>query len=139
VNIAKSAYDDQFQAAVADVRRYLRRHAEQTGSSVGQSDAAWIKSKFDEFGLNLVSGKGVHCPHIGPSPMVAHTAAWATHLLVCPSCIDLIQPPEDEDRRCDRCGQTAPTLHPGCAAHGPILMAYGLCTPCTTAAGPEAG
>jgi hypothetical protein len=139
VNIAKSAYDDQFQAAVSDVRRYLHDHAEQTGSTVARSDAAWIKAKFEEFALNLLSGKGERCPHIGPSPMVAHTAAWATHRLVCPACIDLIKPSADEDRRCDRCGKTARTLHAGCAAHGPVLMTYGLCAACTTTAGPQIG
>ncbi|MFC0039589.1 hypothetical protein [Actinomadura rayongensis] len=138
MNIAKSAYDDQFQAAVSDVRRYMTRHAQQTGSAVGQSDAAWLKAKFDEFALNLLSGKGSPCPHIGRSPMAAHTAAWATHQLVCPACTDLIKPPEDPDARCDRCGNTAPQLHPGCAAHGPVLMAYRLCGSCTSA-GPEVG
>ncbi|KAB2341496.1 hypothetical protein [Actinomadura rudentiformis] len=113
MNVAKSAYDDQFQAAVSDVRRYMNLHAQKTGSSVGPSDAAWIKAKFDEFALDLLSGKGSRCPHIGPFPMVAHTATWATHQLVCPACIDPIKPSEEEDRRCDRCGATTATLHAG--------------------------
>ncbi|REE99003.1 hypothetical protein DFJ69_4503 [Thermomonospora umbrina] len=125
----KVAYDDQYRAAVSEVHRLLDATARRTGSAVGRSEAGWLQAKFHEFGRTLLAGKGTFCPHIGRSPMVAHTAAWATDHLVCPSCIDLLEAIGGTERRCDRCGQRD-QLHAGCAAHGPVLMAYGLCLSC---------
>jgi hypothetical protein len=134
MNPARIAYDDQYRAAASDARRQIDQTAARSGSAVRKSDASWIREWFSEFARAMAAGKGTLCPHIGCSPMVAHTAAWVTDHLVCAACIGTLQPPADEEGRCDRCGQPGPPLHTGSAAHGPVLMAYRLCTPCIHAA-----
>src|SRR5512139_2108557 len=134
MNPGRIAYDDQYRAAVADLHRRMDRSAAQSGTTVTETDASWIRERFRRLGRTLLAGKGTFCPHIGRSPMVAHTAAWATDQLVCTDCLGTLQPAEGENRCCDRCGRPGPPLHAGSAAHGPVLMAYRLCTACTRAA-----
>jgi hypothetical protein len=131
MNPVRIAYNDQYQAAESEVRRRMAETAERTGSTVRQTDVSWIRDRFHQFARTMVAGKGRFCPHIGHSPMVAHTAAWAADQLVCTDCIGTLQPPDDADGCCDRCGQPGAPLHTGTAAHGPVLMTYRLCAPCT--------
>jgi hypothetical protein len=131
MNPARIAYDDQYRAAAAEARRQLDQTAARTGTTVRKSDDAWVRERFGRFARTLLAGEGRLCPHIGRSPMAAHTAAWATDRLVCTACIGTLQPPEGESGCCDRCGELAPRLHAGVLAHGPVLMAYRLCAPCT--------
>ena len=59
----------------------------------------------------------------------------APRTLVCSYCVGLIRPPTPiAEATCDRCGRLANYLHTGAVAIGPILLNYGLCTPCLTAA-----
>lgn len=105
MNPGRIAYDDQYRAAVADLHRRMDRSAAQSGTTVSETDASWIRERFRRLGRTLLAGKGTFCPHIGRSPMVAHAAAWALDRLVCTSCIGMLGPAEVGDSRCDRCGQ----------------------------------
>jgi len=130
MNPAQTAYDDQLQAAVTDARRMLEWRATSTNTPMGKATSPWLQAKVREFRENLLAGKVRYCPHISQTPMVAHTAAWATDRLVCTACAPCLAPDETEATRCDQCGHATSALYLGCAVNGPVLMAYGLCLDC---------
>ncbi|WP_030173249.1 hypothetical protein [Spirillospora albida] len=126
------AYDDQFQAAVAEIRRIMTSAPNRMPPApIADPANHWLVERFQENQAALRAGTARVCPHIGPSPIASHTAAWCTDALVCTACIGLLNPDERENAHCDRCRQPAPTLYSGAVARGPILMAYGVCAPCT--------
>lgn len=129
----KLAQEDQYRAAVADVRRRIFKTAEATGSRVSQTDAAWIKARFQDLGRTIAEGRAFSCPHIGPSPTVLHTAAWSTDRLVCSDCTGRLDPKPSGDVRCARCGDPGAD-QTGHAAHGLVLMVYRLCGTCAQVA-----
>lgn len=133
----RTAQADQFHAAAADARRALTTIATAGGTKVtaGTDPTGWLTRQALEFFTALTGGTDRVCGHVGASPHVVHAAVWAPGLVVCPGCIHLLTPTPTEDSICDRCRRTVPTLYPAMAAVGPVLLAYGLCSPCQSATG----
>lgn len=130
-----TAYADQLDAATADANRHLRATAAHTGGRLAHTHAGWLADQAETLRRAMTDGTARVCRHIGPSPRIAHAAAWAPGVLVCSSCIRLVMPDADEDGTCDRCRRPVLTLHAGVVALGPVLLAYGLCGACTSATG----
>lgn len=131
-----TAFNDQYRAAVRAARDALNRM-----SRVGYqlplrvTDSPWLADQVRKLLDAYKVGAARTCPHLGHSPQVMHAAVWAPRTLVCSYCVGLIRPPTPiAEATCDRCGRLANYLHTGAVAIGPILLNYGLCTPCLTAA-----
>jgi hypothetical protein len=134
---AHTAAQDQYQAAVNDARHRLdtvaRQAIQPTHSTSQVTD--WLNAQLAELSAATVAGTVRLCPHIGPGPMVIHAAVWDRWRLVCTTCLPALLPADPAaENICDRCHRHAPLIHPGTAAAGPLLLAFGLCTPCTGAA-----
>ncbi len=133
---ARTAYTDQYAAAVAETTRTLAEFAEHGGIRPAVVLAnRWLGGHAKRLKTALETGKAVLCPHIGPAPQMAHAAVWAPGHLVCSSCTRALDPAEDDDQRCDRCQRHTRRLYAGCAGYGPILLAFGLCPACVRATG----
>lgn len=131
-----TAHADQFHAAAADARRRLDVIAASGRATVHQTidPTGWLIDQAARFAAALTNTARV-CPHLTPAPAVVHGAVWAPGVVVCPACTHLLTPTTTEDTTCDRCRATVTEIYPGTVAFGPILLAYGLCAPCQTAAG----
>lgn len=117
-------------------RRRLDVIAASGHATVHQSvdPTGWLIDQAVRFAAALTDTVRV-CPHLTPAPGVVHAAVWAPGVVVCPACTHLLTPTATEDSTCDRCRATVTEIYPGTVAFGPILLAYGLCAPCQTAAG----
>ncbi|ORT47468.1 hypothetical protein, partial [Frankia sp. KB5] len=135
MTIHPTALADQAAAASTEARRTLRRLAATGHARLTVTPSPWLAEQTTTLTARLLTGPVRSCPHIGVSPRMVHAAVWTPGLLACPACVHLLTPTPDEDHRCDRCRRPARPLHLGTAAIGPILLAYGLCTPCQHAAG----
>ncbi|WP_175084466.1 hypothetical protein [Candidatus Frankia nodulisporulans] len=132
-----TAQADQVHAATTDARRRLTTIAAASGQHLTTTGdpTGWLAGQAARC-LAALTGPGARlCPHIGTSPHVVHAAVWAPGLLVCPTCTHLLRPTATEDRTCDRCRRTLTGLYPAMAALGPVLLTYGLCSPCQNATG----
>lgn len=132
-----TALADQIDAASADAARRLRHAASATpGARYTDGPAPdWLAEQFQRLTLTLTLGGGRYCKHLGPAPRVVHAFAWAPGLMLCPACRWLATPAPTENHTCDRCHHHVDTVIPCLAAHGPVILGYGLCRACHTAAG----
>jgi hypothetical protein len=133
----RTAQADQFHAAARDARRHLDAIAAHGRATVHQSTdpTGWLLAQAARFVAALTATTARVCPHVGTSPRVVHAAVWAPGIVVCPACTHLLTPTPTEDTICDRCRRTVPAIYAATVALGPLLLAYGLCDPCQTAAG----
>jgi LSD1 subclass zinc finger protein len=143
---ALASWFDQAQAAAGDAHTVMAAVSRVLGGS-GLIQAphaavpAWIRLNLLSAYAGWATGKCstcMHSPHAArPEPVFA--AAWRPSLVVCASCIRLLELPRgsDADRRCDGCGRvtTGPEhgdgIRPCRAQYGPLLFSYGTCRDCT--------
>jgi hypothetical protein len=126
-----TAYRDQFQAAVTHAHRLLDDLADHSGAHTGATRDPWITRQLARLTTTIRNGQIRTCPHITHAPRVLHAAVWAPGHLVCTRCATTLAPDATEDTTCDRCRQPADPIHPAAVTHGPLILAFGLCTPCT--------
>ncbi|MCD0452651.1 hypothetical protein LO762_26215 [Actinocorallia sp. API 0066] len=127
------AFDDQWRAASAAASAIISSSAAAHGFPIHHQDD-WITERFRDFHLKCQNGEIHYCAHITSSPRPAHTAAWATNILVCTDCTGFLKPEGPKATCCDRCGTDEDNLYGSFAASGPIIMAYALCEACARAA-----
>ncbi|MEU1730006.1 hypothetical protein [Streptosporangium sp. NPDC020145] len=133
---AYTALADQLNAATTDAARHQDRIAQHTGVKVRTiNHHPWLHAQIITLITALTTGTARLCPHIGASPRVIHTAAWAPGHLTCTACVSALHPDGAEDSTCDRCRRPCSPIYPGMAQTGPILLAYGLCQRCARRTG----
>lgn len=137
---ALTALADQLQAATTEARHHLTRwkSGHPTDARLSEAPSPWLAAHVRAFALALASGQGTLCPHVTSAPRVLHAAVWRVGVLACPACRHLLEPEPHEDHVCDACQVTAHTLVPCVAAVGPVLLAFGLCSPCSEVIAPGA-
>jgi hypothetical protein len=127
--VIATAYADQLYAAGREAENTLRRVGRP--ADVDLRARPWLASQVDVYAAHAAAGTLRCCPHLGLSPQVAHTAAWAPDRLVCSLCVLQLRPASlAEDCTCDRCHQLSPAIHAGVLALGPVLLTFGLCPSC---------
>jgi hypothetical protein len=130
---AAIAHADQLHAASVEARRTLARLG--PAATITLTESPWLAEQIAALHRGLTNGHGRACPHLGPAPRVAHAAVWAPGILTCPACVAQLRPATAvEDATCDRCRRVVTRIHSAAAALGPVLLTYGLCPPCLTAA-----
>lgn len=127
-----TAFTDQLNAATRDALTALAGAG--TTRQVDPDTVPWVAEQVTTLRLAFLSGQARCCPHLGPSPQIAHAAAWAPGQLVCSACTWRLVPDDAEDSTCDRCRRHASPIYAAAAAVGPILLGYGLCADCKHAA-----
>lgn len=127
-----TALADQLRAASADAARILRQAARAGRGTLATVARPWLAQQADALRRALDDRTARVCAHLTGSPRIVHAAAWAPGILVCPACAWRLVPDPTEDATCDRCRHPADPIHAGIVALGPVLLGYGLCTPCTT-------
>lgn len=126
------ALADQIDAATRDARTHLTQLAHYLAAPITHTTTPpWLDGHLSALRDGLRDGRVRSCAHLAVGPGIAYTAVWAPRLIACPACAPtLLRPSPIEDDTCDRCRTTAPRLHIGAVATGPILLAYGLCRRC---------
>ena len=133
MNARRTAYADQYDAATSHAHRVLDRIAEHGRTRpMPVAGNQWLAKALCRA---LLGGNARICPHLGASPTIAHMAVWAPGVLVCPQCVPALAPDPADETRCDRCHRHADPIHPAMASAGPVLIAFGLCEPCTQQGG----
>lgn len=126
-----TARRDQYRAATHDARHRLARLSTDHGGALTGTASTWLATRLAALGAALANGTARPCPHITDAPAVVHAALWAPGRLVCGRCLPTLTPDPDEDGTCDRCRTPATALTPAAISIGPLLVAFGLCPPCT--------
>jgi hypothetical protein len=128
--VANIAATDQLTAATRHARTVISRLGPVT--PITATHSPWLTQQLTNLATAIRAGTARCCAHLGPSPQLVHAAVWAPHRLVCTRCITHLRPDLTDETTCDRCGRPVTVIHPGALALGPILLGYGLCTPCLT-------
>jgi hypothetical protein len=127
-----TAYADQFHAAARDAHTQLS--ALGPAKVIDLPSDTWLSAQVAAIGAAAAAGQSTVCPHLNASPAVVHTALWAPTQLVCERCLLLLSTDTDvEDSTCDRCRQHVPAVSRATLSLGPLLVHFGLCTPCVNA------
>jgi hypothetical protein len=130
---ADTALNDQLAAATTDAHRYLADTARRFGARINTDHRPhpWLTAQIRSLLHNLNTGQTYGCPHVTGNPQIIHAAVWRPGLVTCSPCsLLLLAAGPGEDTTCDRCRTTGHPMHSGVAATGPVLLGYGLCTPC---------
>ncbi|GAA2134561.1 hypothetical protein [Actinomadura napierensis] len=127
----RTAHRDQYRAATRHARRHLAALSADHGGPVTGTASPWLACQLAALGAALATGTAQTCPHITDAPAVVHAAVWAPGRLVCGHCLPALIPDPAEDATCDRCRKPADVVTPALASFGPLLIAFGLCPPCT--------
>ena len=130
---AATALNDQLTAATRDAHQHLTDVAHQLGARLDHDHHPhpWLAAQAHALLHALNTGQAHGCPHITGHPQLVRAAAWHPHLITCAPCAPtLLTPAPGEDTTCDRCRTQAHPIHSNLAGIGPILLNYGLCTPC---------
>jgi hypothetical protein len=130
---AETALLDQLSAATNHARSFVHALAHTEGTPVQTTASMWTRLQLLNVALAITSGQVHHCPHLGDSPTLIHAAVWAPGRLVCSACTSTLDPSPTEDDTCDRCRAPGQELYGCTVAVGPLILAYGLCTPCLNA------
>lgn len=130
-----TALADQVEAAATDARRAITTAAACGHVALISPESRWLRAQVTALARSLTTGRAKVCSHLNPNsaPQVIHAAVWAPDLVVCGDCRWLLTPATGaEDFTCDRCRMPVERIHSGAVAAGPIVLGYGLCTPCLT-------
>lgn len=126
------AFDDQADAAEADLSRILERTAAGLlgNDTHSEQPAPWLTAKLDAFAAAVDTGAVQLCEHLADAtaPRPAFGILGSPRL-TCPACASRLGP--DEDVRCDRCGRAAELMEPAIANLGTIALLILVCDPCT--------
>lgn len=128
----QTAIRDQYDAATADAARRLAAVLARPGARIVPGAAVWVTDQFAAIRDALNAGTARLCPHITTSPAVVHAAVWDRWHLACSLCIRALQPAPGDESVCDRCHRDVGMVHPGVVNTGPVLLMFGLCSPCVT-------
>ncbi|MGH3814569.1 MAG: hypothetical protein ACRDUV_19320 [Pseudonocardiaceae bacterium] len=102
---------DQLAAATTDARQQLARLAVEHGGPLRDCPTPrWLIPHTAPLAAAITSGTARCCPHLGPTPSVAHGAVSDPGHLTCPRCIRRLAPNPGEDTTCDRPAPRRPHL-----------------------------
>lgn len=128
------AHADQYQAATRDALNRLHDLAGACRQPVrNRPPSDWLADRIEALSVSMKAGHVRPCHHLGTSPQVAHVALWAPQHVMCDRCVSELHPDGTEDSTCDRCRHHVDRIRPCLVALGPLLLHFGLCTPCYTA------
>lgn len=128
------AHTDQYQAATRDALTRLHHLAQLARQPVRHRAASdWLADRIEALSISMRAGTTRPCHHLGASPQVAHVALWAPQHVMCDRCVSELHPDGTEDSTCDRCRHQVDLIRPCLVALGPLLLHFGLCTPCHAA------
>lgn len=134
-----TALADQEQAARRELFTRLATMAANGAAATGRAEVtaceapAWLASRVAQLREAITAGNGRACAHLmaGPRPIVH--ALWHPTIVACPDCAPILCPDPHEDSVCDHCRTSVALIHPRIAAHGLMLLLFGLCEPCRRA------
>jgi hypothetical protein len=134
-----TAYADQEQAARRELGTVLAGIATIGAAATGHAEVsigdtpAWLAMRVAQLREAISAGNGRACTHLmtGPRPIVH--ALWHPTIVACPDCAPALFPDPHEDSVCGRCRTPVALIHPRAAAHGLMLILFGLCEPCRRA------
>lgn len=129
---ARTAFADQYHAALTDAAHQFAALTAHHGDGHTRTNLLpWVQAQAADLHAALLAGRVRLCPHIGPAPRTLYAAVWQRWLIVCADCMPALIGDDAEDFTCDRCRRPAEPIHPGTVHIGPLLLTFGLCTPCT--------